>query len=51
MKVLKSFSRAPLLYPNYQIKGEFDTVYKSVLCLSESSMKEIEAIWTDVISD
>lgn len=51
MKVLKSFSQAPLLHSNYRIKGKFDNVHKSVLCLSESNMKEIEAIWTDVISD
>ena len=33
------------------VKGEFNNVCKSDLCLSDSSTKEIEAIWTDVISD
>jgi hypothetical protein len=43
-EVLKSFSQTPLPHPNYGAKSKFDNVYKIVLCLSESTTKEIEAI-------
>lgn len=43
-ELLKSFSQSLIPRSSYCAKSKLDNAYKSVLCLSESSMKEIEAI-------